>query len=107
MLVGLSPLHLDVAMNRCTARQLRHRGIAVVRIEDIDVLGLKPGALEHSPGGAVGPVRHRVPRQVRVMSIRKTGSLNQPCWIILASRLRLTCSRANPSYAARDFPSNS
>jgi hypothetical protein len=41
------------------------------------------------------------------MSIRKTGSLNQPSWIILESRLRLTCSRASPSYAARDFPSSS
>ena len=36
--------------------ELRHRGIAVVRIEYIDVLGPKPGALVHSPGGAVGPV---------------------------------------------------
>jgi hypothetical protein len=76
-------------------------------IEYIDVVGPKPGTLVHSPGGAVGPVRHRVPREFRVMSIRKTGSLNQPSWIILASRLRLTCSRANPSYAVRDFPSNS
>jgi hypothetical protein len=29
--------------------------IAVVRIEYIDVIGPKPGALVHSPGGAVGP----------------------------------------------------
>src|SRR5438477_1382929 len=36
--------------------ELRHRCIAVVRIEYIDVLGSKPGALVHSPGGAVGPV---------------------------------------------------
>src|SRR5437764_8318753 len=83
--------------------ELRHRCIAVVRIEYINVLGLQPGAVVHSPGGAVGPVRHRVPRQARVMSIRKTGSLKEPSWIILASRLRLTCSPANPSYAARDF----
>jgi hypothetical protein len=41
------------------------------------------------------------------MSIRKTRSLNQSSWIILVSRLRLTCSRANPSYVARDFPLNS
>ena len=36
--------------------ELRHRCIAVVRIEYIDVLGPKPGTLVHSPGGAVGPV---------------------------------------------------
>jgi hypothetical protein len=36
--------------------ELRHRGIAVVRIEYINVLGAKPGTLVHSPGGAVGPV---------------------------------------------------
>jgi hypothetical protein len=36
--------------------ELRHRRIAVVSIEYIDVLGPKPGALVHSPGGAVGPV---------------------------------------------------
>src|SRR5436189_1285246 len=36
--------------------KLRHRGIAVVRIEYIDVRGPQPGALVHSPGGAVGPV---------------------------------------------------
>src|SRR5205807_10182741 len=36
--------------------ELRHGCIAVVRIEDIDVLRPKPGTLVHSPGGAVGPV---------------------------------------------------
>src|SRR5207248_4984844 len=36
--------------------ELRHDRIAFVRIEDIDVLRPKPGALVHSPGGAVGPV---------------------------------------------------
>ena len=36
--------------------ELRHRCIAVVRIEYINVLGPQPGALVHSPGGAVGPV---------------------------------------------------
>src|ERR1043166_1466495 len=36
--------------------ELRHRCIAVVRIEYVDVLGAKPGTLVHSPGGAVGPV---------------------------------------------------
>ena len=36
--------------------ELRHRCIAVVRIEYINVLGPKPGTLVHSPGGAVGPV---------------------------------------------------
>src|SRR5262245_57393381 len=36
--------------------ELRHGCIAVIRIEYIDVLGPKPGALVHSPGGAVGPV---------------------------------------------------
>src|SRR5207253_8179566 len=36
--------------------ELRHRCIAVIRIEYIDVLGPKPGTLIHSPGGAVGPV---------------------------------------------------
>src|SRR6516225_6059696 len=37
--------------------ELRHRCIAVVRIEYIDVGGRKPCTLVHSPGGAVGPVR--------------------------------------------------
>ena len=36
--------------------ELRHDRIAVVGIEDIDVGGPEPGALVHSPGGAVGPV---------------------------------------------------
>ena len=36
--------------------ELRHRCIAVVRIEYINIVGPKPGALVHSPGGAVGPV---------------------------------------------------
>src|ERR1700757_4607723 len=36
--------------------ELRHWGIAVVRIEYIDVVGPKPGALVHPLGGAVGPV---------------------------------------------------
>src|SRR5207237_10519093 len=36
--------------------ELRHRCIAVVRIEDIDVRGPKPGALIHPPGGAGGPI---------------------------------------------------
>src|SRR5207237_2966846 len=54
-------------------QELRHRGIAVVRIEYIDVLGPEPGTLVHSPGGAVGPVRPSVPRQFCVMSIGKTG----------------------------------
>src|SRR6516225_8234649 len=36
--------------------ELRHRCIAVVRIEYINVVGPKPGTLVHSPGGAVGPV---------------------------------------------------
>src|SRR5207244_6059271 len=36
--------------------ELRHRCIAIIRIEYVDVLGPKPGALVHSPGGAVGPV---------------------------------------------------
>ena len=36
--------------------ELRHGGIAVVRIEYVNVLGPKPGTLVHSPGGAVGPV---------------------------------------------------
>ena len=35
--------------------ELRHRGIAVVRIEYIDVIGPKPGTLVHSPGGRVRP----------------------------------------------------
>ena len=96
------------AARRERVRSLDPRCIAAVSIEYINVVGAKPGTLVLSPGGASRPsTRHRVPHQVRVMSIRKTGSLNQPSWIILASRLRLTCSRANPSYAARDFPSNS
>src|SRR4029079_3874359 len=37
-------------------KELRHDRIAVVGIEDIDVLGPETGALVHSPGGAVGPV---------------------------------------------------
>jgi len=36
--------------------ELRHGCIAVVRIEYINVLGPKPGALVRPPGGAVGPV---------------------------------------------------
>src|ERR1700730_16780380 len=36
--------------------ELRHGGIAVVRIEYIDVVGPQPGALVHPLGGAVGPV---------------------------------------------------
>ena len=36
--------------------ELRHGCIAVVRIEYINVLGPKPGAFVHSPGGTVGPV---------------------------------------------------
>src|ERR1700724_927125 len=36
--------------------ELRHRCIAVVRIEYIDVLGSKPGTFVHSPGGTIGPV---------------------------------------------------
>src|SRR5262249_38475561 len=36
--------------------ELRHRGIAIVRIEYIDVVGSKPGALVHPLGGTVGPV---------------------------------------------------
>jgi hypothetical protein len=37
-------------------KELHHRGIAVIRIEYVDVIGPKPGALVHPPGGAVGPV---------------------------------------------------
>jgi hypothetical protein len=37
-------------------KELRHRCIAVVRIEYVNVVGAKPGTLVHSPGGAVGPV---------------------------------------------------
>src|SRR5215472_9522775 len=36
--------------------KLRHRCIAVVRIEYIDVVGPEPGTLVHSSGGAIGPV---------------------------------------------------
>src|SRR5437899_3771312 len=36
--------------------ELRHRGIAVVRIEYVNVVRPKPGTFVHSPGGAVGPV---------------------------------------------------
>ena len=36
--------------------ELRHRCIAVVGIEYINIQSLSPGALVHSPGGAVGPV---------------------------------------------------
>jgi hypothetical protein len=36
--------------------ELRHRCIAVVRIEYINALGPEPGTLVHSPGGAAGPV---------------------------------------------------
>src|SRR5215831_8284333 len=46
----------DAVPLKALEEELRHRRIAVVRIEDIDVLGLKPGTLVHSPGGAVGPV---------------------------------------------------
>src|ERR1700751_3260996 len=36
--------------------ELRHRCIAVVGIEYINVVGPEPGTLVHSSGGAVGPV---------------------------------------------------
>src|SRR5580658_4363775 len=36
--------------------ELRHDRIAVVGIEDIDVVGPEPGALVHPLGGAVGPL---------------------------------------------------
>ena len=35
--------------------ELRHRCIAVVRIEYVNVVEPKPGTLVYSPGGAVGP----------------------------------------------------
>jgi hypothetical protein len=47
---------LDIVPLEALKKELRHRCIAVVRIEYIDVLGAKPGTLVHSPGGAVGPV---------------------------------------------------
>src|SRR5579862_1150560 len=47
---------LDAVPLEGLEEKLRHRGIAVVRIEYIDVVGPEPGALVHSPGGAVGPV---------------------------------------------------
>src|SRR5207302_3674005 len=40
--------------------ELRHDRIAFVRIEYVNVVGPKPGALVHSPGGAVGPVLYLV-----------------------------------------------
>src|SRR6516162_2793633 len=43
----------DAVPLKALQKELRHRGIAVVGIEYIDVLGPKPGALIHSPGGAV------------------------------------------------------
>src|SRR4029077_9088925 len=51
---GIAPL--DAVPLEGLQEELRHRCIAVVRIEYIDVLGRKPGTLVHSPGGAVGPV---------------------------------------------------
>src|ERR1700733_5202452 len=36
--------------------ELRHDRIAVVGIEDIDVVGAEPGAFVHPLGGAVGPL---------------------------------------------------
>src|SRR6516162_7429319 len=47
---------VDAVPLEALQKELRHRGIAVVRIEYIDVLGPKPGAPIHSPGGAVDPV---------------------------------------------------
>ena len=47
---------LDAVPLEALEEELRHRCIAVVRIEYIDILGPKPGALVHSPRGAVGPV---------------------------------------------------
>src|SRR5215469_13610764 len=47
---------LDAVPLEALQEELRHRGIAVVRIEYIDVIGAKPGAFVHSLGGAVGPV---------------------------------------------------
>jgi hypothetical protein len=53
-----SPVILGTSPGRevLVGRGLRHGCIAVVRIEYIDVLRPKPGALVHSPGGAVGPI---------------------------------------------------
>ena len=46
----------DAVLLEALQEELRHRCIAAVRIEYIDVLGPKPGTLVHSPGSAVGPV---------------------------------------------------
>src|SRR6516162_8168210 len=63
---------LDAVPLEGLQEELRHRCIAVVRIEYINVLGPKPGTLVHSPG-AVCPVPHRVPRQIRVTSNPANG----------------------------------
>src|SRR6516162_9950791 len=47
---------LDAVPLEALQEELRHRGIAVVRIQYVDVLGPQPGALVHPLGGAVGPV---------------------------------------------------
>src|SRR5262249_52955958 len=47
---------LDAVPLEALQKELRHRRIAVVRIEDVNVIRPKPGTLVHSPGGAVGPV---------------------------------------------------
>jgi hypothetical protein len=46
----------DAVPPEALQKELRHRGIAVVRIEYVNVRGAKPGTLVHSPGGAAGPV---------------------------------------------------
>src|SRR5205823_13248827 len=46
----------DVVPLEALQKDLRHRCIAVVRIEYVDVLGPEPGTLVHPAGGAVGPV---------------------------------------------------
>src|ERR1051325_6047469 len=47
---------LDAVPLEALQEELRHDRIAVVRIENINVVGPQPGALVHPPGGAVGPV---------------------------------------------------
>ena len=46
----------DAVSLEALEEKLRHGCIAVVRIENIDVIGPKPGTLVHPLGGAVGPV---------------------------------------------------
>jgi hypothetical protein len=51
---GLAALHA-MPLKRFQ-KELRHGGVPIVRVEDVDVLRPKPGPLIHPPSCAVGPL---------------------------------------------------